>query len=112
MIIVVAPDRRQLWINGVAKWCDHPQIEQVRSDGGTLLADVCAACQLRLAEYGRCDGCQRDRRLTKFVKAKRKRYCTADCLSAHNAKLKAEKEAKDKADAERIARSMFPKGQS
>jgi len=73
---------RQLWIGGVAKWCGHAVIEQIKSEGGTVLADVCKACGLRIAEYGICHGCKRDRRLTKFVMSKRTRYCTPDCYTA------------------------------
>lgn len=84
---------RQLWIGGVAKWCDHNVIEHVQSAGGKTLADVCKACQMRIAEYGACDGCKRERRLTKFVVAKRLRYCTPDCYQAvQKAKRTAEAE--------------------
>jgi hypothetical protein len=105
---MVTADRRQLWINGTRKWCDHPNLDEIKSEGGTTLAEVCRACGLRIAEYGKCNGCGRDRRLVKFVASRRTRYCSEDCLSAFQARARAEKEAKAKADAAAILKG-FPK---
>lgn len=91
---MVTPDRRQLWINGTTKWCPHDRLEEIRSEDGKVLADVCRACGLRIAEYGKCHGCGRDRRLIKFVVSKRKRYCTEDCAAAAAAIARAEKDAR------------------
>jgi hypothetical protein len=82
---------RQLWIGGVEKWCEHPIIEEIKAEGGRVLAESCKACGLRLAEYGKCAGCLRDRRLTKFVLSKRKAYCSVDC---YEATMRAERAAK------------------
>lgn len=105
---MVAPDRRQLWINGTTKWCAHARLEQIKSESGSILADVCTACGLRVAEYGKCNGCSRDRRLVKFVVSKRTRYCSEDCLSAYQKRVRDEKEAKAKAAAEKEA-AKWPK---
>lgn len=105
---MVTADRRQLWINGTTKWCPHANLEEIRSEGGSVLAETCRACGMRVAEYGTCHGCGRDRRLTKFVLSKRTRYCTEDCLAASQAKARAEKEAKAKAATTAVAKG-FPK---
>lgn len=105
---MVTADRRQLWINGTTKWCPHKLLDEVRSEGGAVIAELCRACGFRVAEYGKCDGCGRECRLVKFVLSKRKRYHSEGCLSAANAKAREEKEAKDKAAAADVAKG-FPK---
>lgn len=84
---------RQLWIDGVAKWCDHKAVEHVRSTEGKVIAEVCMSCQARLAEYGTCNGCTQPKRLTKFQLNRRppRRFCTDDC---YRHTLNAEAEAK------------------
>lgn len=96
-------DRRQLWINGTAKWCEHLRIEEVKSEGGKVLAELCGACGLRVAEYGKCAGCGRDRRLTKVVASKRKAYCSEDCYRQTMAAEKAAKEAAAEERARKLA---------
>ena len=93
---MATPNRRQLWIGGVAKWCDHAILEEIKSQGGRVLAEACRACSLRVAEFGVCAGCKRDRRLTKFVASKRQAYCSDDCYRhtmAAASKAKAEERA-------------------
>lgn len=78
----MTPRRRQLWLDGVEKWCDHEFIDEIRSEAGAVIAEVCKACALRLAEHGRCAGCDKPKRLTCFVPSKRKAYCSDDCRRA------------------------------
>lgn len=105
---MVTADRRQLWINGTTKWCDHRLTEEITSEAGAVLAELCRACQMRVAEYGKCTGCGRDRRLVKFVQSKRARYCSEGCQAEHLKKVRADKDAKAQADAAAITKG-FPK---
>jgi hypothetical protein len=81
---------RQLWINGVTRWCEHPSLDVIRSEAGEVLAEVCSRCQVRVAEWGKCAGCGQVRRLTYFVASKRKAYHSEDC---YRAKLAATRKA-------------------
>lgn len=68
---------RQLFINGITKWCDH-LYEDVRSeDGKHLYGGRCARCSATWA-LGECDGCRLEsRHLT--VSTLSGRYCNAEC---------------------------------
>lgn len=90
---------RQAWIKGTEAICHHRKLEEIRSGGGTLLAEMCRLCGLRVAEYGRCDGCDRERRLVYFVASKRTRYCSEDCKRQADARAREAKEAAEAAAA-------------
>ena len=91
---------RQQWINGTEKPCQHEELDEIRAEGGRVIAERCAACQLLLAQYGPCAGCQKPRRLVHFVQARREAYCSGDC---HRAVLKARREAEERAAQARAA---------
>lgn len=78
---------RQLWIDGVAKWCHHAVLDPIRSEEGKIIAEICAACSTRVAEHGKCHGCGQERRLVYFIASKRQAYHSEDCyrqmIAAH-----------------------------
>lgn len=75
--------RAQRWLDGVPKWCTHDVVDLIKNQGEQVIAEVCAHCQIRIAEYGTCAGCARERmRLVKFVLSKRKAYCSDGCYQA------------------------------
>ena len=82
---------RQLWINGTEQACRHTRLAEVMSAGGDVLAERCEACGLVVATHARCAGCGKHKRLTFYVAARGRRYCTEDCYAA---KVKAERQAK------------------
>lgn len=84
---------RQLWIKGAERPCLHAALDRVATYDGKPLAELCKDCGLKVAEYGPCGYCGRERRCTHFVahRGKPTRYCSPDC---HQQQLKDEREAK------------------
>lgn len=66
--------------------CQHDQTEEVKNYGGEIIAIRCSGCTTILCHVGICDGCGRNRKLTKAVQKTRKRYCTEDCYAQVMAK--------------------------
>jgi hypothetical protein len=98
----VAARVRQLWIDGVERSCTHKALDDIRSEGGKVIAERCKACGLVVAQYGVCAGCGRDRRCGFFVASRTRlgRFCSQDCYAA---KVRAEKEARQEHQAKKGA---------
>jgi hypothetical protein len=85
---------RQIWVNGTIKECPHSILDEIRTEGGDMLAEVCHGCGVRLVEYGKCNGCGKHGRLAKFDGPRR--FHDGRCLTAWNEAKKAEKKLAEK----------------
>ena len=85
---------RQQWINGTARTCDHTILDVLKNYAEEPLAEVCAACGVRIAEYGKCDGCGKGGRLSKFDGPRR--FHDGVCLTKWNEAQKAKKRTESK----------------
>ncbi len=80
--------------------CSHAKVEEVRAEGGHIIAAQCRVCLKLLYTVGKCDGCGKDKPLHFSVAGRGnkppKRYCYEDCYRnvqafARKARAEAEK---------------------
>lgn len=96
---------RQVWINDVAKHCDHKKTRDVLNGADEPIAQECATCGVMLWQKGVCTGCKKTGQLTRFVGTKKgwKRYCDGVCETVHRQSEKAAKQERVHAEALRRA---------
>jgi hypothetical protein len=92
---------RQVWIGDSFKPCPHSIIETLLNYADEPLADVCVACQIRIAEWGTCTGCAKHQRLIRFG-SNGNRWCTGQCETAWGVREEKKKKLATKQPTRRV----------
>lgn len=85
---------RQVWVKGTAQPCEHTRTNDIKSNGGEVIAKTCALCGVLVGQKANCDGCGRQGVWCTKWKEKKTHYlrwCDGRCETDWNDRKKEER---------------------